>query len=158
MLETRLFSLLDWIMLGLLDYVTRHKWVREKLSSTNATIKMEGNTKALRKKGAQQERTVWLGQVIVVIVQSLSCVQLFETPRTAAHQASLSFTNSQNLLKLMSIVSVMPSNHLTLFPLSLFALNLSQHQDLFQWVGSLHQVAKVLELQFQHQSFQWVFR
>ena len=85
---------------------------------------MEGNTKALRKK-AQQERRVWLGQVTVVIVQSLSCVQLFATPQTAAHQASLSFTNSQNLLKLMSVVSVMPSNHLTLFPLSLFALNLS---------------------------------
>ena len=38
------------------------------------------------------------------------------------------------------------------------ALNPSQHQDLFQWVGSLHQVAKVLEFQFQHQSFQWIFR
>ena len=38
------------------------------------------------------------------------------------------------------------------------ALNLSQHQDLFQWVGSLHQVAKVLEFHFQHQSFQWIFR
>ena len=37
-------------------------------------------------------------------------------------------------------------------------LNLSQHQDLFQWVGSLHQVAKVLELQLQHQSIQWIFR
>ena len=38
------------------------------------------------------------------------------------------------------------------------ALNLSQHQALFQWVGSSHQVAKVLELQVQHQSFQWIFR
>ena len=37
------------------------------------------------------------------------------------------------------------------------AFNLSQHQGLFQWVGSLHQVAKVLELQLQHQSFQWIF-
>ena len=37
-------------------------------------------------------------------------------------------------------------------------LNLSQHQGLFQWIGSSHQVAKVLELQLQHQSFQWVFR
>ena len=36
--------------------------------------------------------------------------------------------------------------------------NLSQHQDLFWWVGFSHQVAKVLELQFQHQSFQWIFR
>ena len=38
------------------------------------------------------------------------------------------------------------------------AFNLSQHQDLFQWVNSSHQVAKVLELQPQHQSFQWIFR
>ena len=47
-------------------------------------------------------------------VQSLSHVQLFVTPWTAAHQASLSITNSQSLLKLMSIESVMPSNHLIL--------------------------------------------
>ena len=37
------------------------------------------------------------------------------------------------------------------------AFNLSKHQDLFQWVGSLHQMAKVLEFQLQHQSFQWIF-
>ena len=47
-------------------------------------------------------------------VQSLSRVQLFATPWTAAHQASLSITKSQSLLKLMSIESVMPSNHLIL--------------------------------------------
>ena len=52
--------------------------------------------------------------VVVDIVQSLSGVQLFATPRTAAHQASLSFTISQSLRKLMSIESVMPSNHLVL--------------------------------------------
>ena len=39
---------------------------------------------------------------------------------------------------------------------SLPAINLSQHQGLFQWVGSSHQVAKVLEFQLQHQSFQWI--
>ena len=38
------------------------------------------------------------------------------------------------------------------------AFNLSQHQDLFQWVSSSHQVAKLLELQLQHQAFQWIFR
>ena len=38
------------------------------------------------------------------------------------------------------------------------AFNLSQHQGLFQWAGSSHQVTKVLELQRQHQSFQWIFR
>ena len=47
-------------------------------------------------------------------VQSLSCVWLFATPWTAAHQASLSITNSWSLLKLKSIESVMPSNHLIL--------------------------------------------
>ena len=47
-------------------------------------------------------------------VQSLSPVQLFATPWTAARQASLSITNSWSLLKLMSIESVMPSNHLIL--------------------------------------------
>ena len=47
-------------------------------------------------------------------VQLLSCVQLFMTPWTTAHQASLSITNSRSLLKLMSIESVMPFNHLIL--------------------------------------------
>ena len=47
-------------------------------------------------------------------VQSLSCVQLFATPWTAACQASLSITNSRSSLRLISIESVMPSNHLIL--------------------------------------------
>ena len=47
-------------------------------------------------------------------VQSLSCVQLFATPWIAACQASLSFTNSQSLLKFVYMESVMPSNHLIL--------------------------------------------
>ena len=55
-----------------------------------------------------------------VVVQSLSGVQLFATPWTAARQASLSFTISGSLLKLMSTESVMPSNHLILcYPLLL---------------------------------------
>ena len=63
-------------------------------------------------------------------VQSLSHVQLFTTPWTAACQASLSITNSQSLLKLMSIESVMPSSHHPLSPPSP-AFSLSQHQGLF---------------------------
>ena len=56
-------------------------------------------------------------------VQSLSRVRLFPAPWTAAHQASLSITNSQSLPKLMSIESVMPSNHLILYlPLILLLL------------------------------------
>ena len=52
--------------------------------------------------------------------------------------------------------AIQPS-HL-LLPSSPPALSLSQHQGLFQWVSSWHQVAKELELQFQHQSLQWIFR
>ena len=52
--------------------------------------------------------------LIYIVVQSLNRVWLFATPWTAACQASLSFTISQSLLKLMSIESVMPSNHLNL--------------------------------------------
>ena len=51
-----------------------------------------------------------------VVVQLLSHIQVFETPWTAACQASLSFTDSWSLFKLMSIKSVMPSNYLILCP------------------------------------------
>ena len=54
------------------------------------------------------------GKIQFSSVQSLSRVRLFVTPWTAACQASLSITNSQSLLKLMSIKSVVPSNHLIL--------------------------------------------
>ena len=227
--------------------------------------------------------SLFLDEALVVVVQSLSCVWFFATPWTATHQASLSFTTSWSLLKLMCIESVMASNHLILchvflllpqsfpasgsFPMSQLlascglnirasssvfpmniqgwisfrtdwfnlllvqgtlksllqhqsgfrgdsissvsqscptlcnpmnhsipglhpfsprhhqlpeftqthvhwvsdaiqpshpllspcppALNLSQHQGLFKWVSSSHQVAKLLEFQLQHQSFQW---
>ena len=56
-----------------------------------------------------------LSSFLFISIQSLSRVRLFETPWTAAHQASLSITNSWSLLKLMSIESVMPSNRLILF-------------------------------------------
>ena len=145
------------------------------------------------------------------------------TPWSAACQASLSITNSCSLLKLMSIESVMPSNHLILcrpllLPPSIFpesvqfssvaqscltlcdpmnrstpglpvdhhlpeftqthvhrvsdaiqpshplscpsppAPNPSQHQGLIKWASYSRQVTKVLELQLQYQSFQWIFR
>ena len=67
-----------------------------------------------------------------------------------------SITNSRSLLKLMSIVSVMPSNHLILSSPSLPTFNLYQHQGLFKWVSSSHQVAQVLEFWLQHLSFQWI--
>ena len=52
--------------------------------------------------------------------------------------------------------AIQPSHSLS--PASLPVFNLSQHQGLFQWVSSSHQVAKVLEFQLQHQSFQWTPR
>ena len=68
-------------------------------------------------------------------------------------QAFLSITNSGSLLKLMSIDgdAIQPSHPLS--SPSPPAFNLSQHQGLFQWVNSSHQVTKVLEFQLQHQFF-----
>ena len=66
------------------------------------------------------------GESVSVVVQSLSRAQLFAISWTAAHQASLSFINYQRMLKLMSIQSVMPSNHLILcWPLLLLPSILS---------------------------------
>ena len=91
-------------------------------------------------------------------VQSLSCVWLFATPSTAACQASLSITNARSLLKHVHRVSdAIQPYHLLSSP-SPPALNLSQHQGLFQWVSPSHQVARILEFQLQHQSFQWIFK
>ena len=78
-------------------------------------------------------------------VQSLSSVRLFVTPWIVAHQASLSITNSWSSLKLTSIESVIQPSHPLPFPS--LALNPSQHQSLFQWVNSSHEVAKVPEFQ-----------
>ena len=65
-------------------------------------------------KNAIDQTLSWMYQDFISSVQSLSGVQLFATPGTAAHQASLSITDSRSLLKLKSIESVMPSNHLVL--------------------------------------------
>ena len=67
--------------------------------------------------------------------------QLLELTQTYVHQAS---------------DAIQPSHPLS--SPSPPVLNLSQHQRLFQWVSSSNQVAKVLEFQVQHQSFQWIFR
>ena len=85
-----------------------------------------------------------VGSHLFFVVQSLSCVQHFATPWTPAHQASLSFPISWSLLKLMSMESVILSNHLILCcPLFPPVLSLSQHQGLFQWASSSHHVASI---------------
>ena len=72
------------------------------------------------------------------LVQSLSRVWLFATPWTVAHQASLSITNSWSLLKLMSIESVMPSNHLTLCCPLLLLPSIFPRIRVFSSESSLH--------------------
>ena len=87
-----------------------------------------------------------------LLVQSLSYVQLFTTSWTAACQASLSFTVSRSLLKLMSFGLVVTSNHLFLCCLLLLLSSVFPSIKVFpNGVSSLHQVAKALVLQLQHQ-------
>ena len=83
----------------------------------------------------------------ISLVQLLSHVRLFVTPRTAALQVSLPITNSQSLLKLTSIKSVIPSNHLILcHPLLLLLLIFPRIRVFSNKSVFLHWVAKVLEL------------
>ena len=91
-------------------------------------------------------------------VQLLYCVQLFAMPWITAHQDSLSIINSgvySNSYR--SSWWCHPTISSSLDPSSP-AYSLSEHQGLFQWITSSHQVAKVLEFQLQPQSFQWIFR
>ena len=75
---------------------------------------------------------------MLFIAQSLSCVQLFATPWTIAHQASLSYTISWSLLKLMSIGLVMPSHHLILCCLLLLLPSIFPSIRLFSHESALH--------------------
>ena len=95
----------------------------------------------------------------LAVFLSLNHVQLFVTSCTAASKATLSFTIPQSLLKFMPIELVFLSNHLILCHLLLLLPSIFpsiQGCSLLQGAGSLHQAAKVLELQ--HPSFQWIFR
>ena len=89
---------------------------------------------------------------------SFSCVPLFATPWTVARQASCpppsagDCSNSPPLSQ-----PCHPTIPSSVVPFSFCPQSLPA-SGLFQWVSSLHQVAKVLALQFQHQSFQWIFR
>ena len=87
---------------------------------------------------------------VVVVLQSLSCVQHFAILWTAASQASLSFTFSWNLLKFLSVESVMPSNHLILCHPLLLLPSIFPSIRIFSNEWTLHQVAKVLVFQLQH--------
>ena len=87
-----------------------------------------------------------------------SCLTLCDpidcsTPCLPVHYQFLEFT--QTHVRWVGY-AIQPSHPLSSPSLPTF--NLSQHQGLFKWVSSSHQVAKVLEFQLQHQSFQWIFR
>ena len=86
---------------------------------------------------------------LLILFKLLSSVLHFMTP----HQASLTFTLSWSLLKLMSIELVMPLNHLILFHPFSSCLQSFPASGFFPNESSLHQV-----LELQHQSFQWIFR
>ena len=96
-------------------------------------------------------------QIIVVVgFQLLSCVWLFATPWTAALPCpSLSPWVWSNACPLNWWCYLSISSFAAPFS---FTFSLFQHQSIFQWVISSHQVADVLERQLQHQSFQWIFR
>ena len=107
----------------------------------------------------QKSKIMVSGPIRFSSVQSLSHIQLFVTPWTAARQASLSITNSQSSPKLnihWVNDAIQPSHPLS--SPSPPAFNLSQHPGLFKWVNSSHQVAKILEFQLQPQSLHWTPR
>ena len=80
-------------------------------------------------------------------VQSLSHIWLFVTPWTSAHQASLCILPEPTQTHVHCVSDAIQPSHPLSFP-SPPTFNLYQHQGLFQWVGSWHQVAKVLEFSF----------
>ena len=98
-------------------------------------------------------RMLIIVSTLVTIVQSPS-VRLFATPRTAAGQASLSFTISLSLLRFMSIESVMLFTTISSSATLFFCIQSFPAQGPFPMSRLFASGAKVLELQFQHQSFQ----
>jgi len=91
----------------------------------------------------------------LVVVQSLSCVQLFETPKNCRIPTFpvLGHLPEPAQIHVHQVGDAIQPSAALLSP-SLPAFNLSQHQGLFKGVSSSHQMAKVSELQLQHQSFQ----
>ena len=94
-----------------------------------------------------------------LVVQLLSCILFFVTPWTAAHHASISFNHILNFAQVhVHCISDVIQSSYSLIPSYPSALNLSQHQGLFQWINCSHQMTKTLAFQLQHQYFQRVFK
>ena len=90
-------------------------------------------------------------KVSVIIVHLLCCIWLWDSMECSTVCKLPEFVQT----RIHWVGDAIQPSHLLLHP-SCSALSLSQHQGLFQWISSSHQVAKVLELQ--HQSFQWIFK
>ena len=145
-----------WLFIVKLINIFYYCGKKEKYCIWNCNVKSmnQGKLEVVK----QEMVRVNTGILGISSVQLLSHIRLFETPWTSAHQASMSNQLPELVQTHVHRVgdAIQPSCP-PLFP-SPPALNLSQHQDLFQWIRSSHQVAKVLELQFQNHSFQWIFR
>ena len=98
------------------------------------------------------------GLFCINILNSLKFTQIFRVVQLLSHVQLPGFPVLQSLLKLMTIESVMPSNHLILYHPLLLLPSIFPIIRVFSRVNSSHQVAKVLKLQLQHESFQWIFR
>ena len=104
---------------GVAQSQTRLKRLSSSSSSSRSILKMIDPFSTMQ---IQQKLTQHCKATTVAVVQLPSCFRPFATPWTAAHQASLSLTISQSVLKFTSIESVMPSNHLILCCLFSFCL------------------------------------
>ena len=153
------FIILKWQM-KLLKILFRYEKELLLHLDTKTLLPLVGKYKHKNINIVAHQNIQYLWKTLLLLFNYLSHVRLFATPWTAANQASWSFTISQSLLEFMFIESGMPSNHLILCRPLLFLPCLSQHQCLFQWVSSSHQVAKVLELQlspFKRMPLLWDF-
>ena len=107
----------------------------------------------------KKKKSTSQGCAAIFAVQSLSHVWLFANPKACSTPG---FPVHNHLLELVQTQvhgvsdAIQPSHPLSSPSPPTF--NLSHYQGHFQWVSSSHQVAKVLELQLRHQSFQWIFR
>ena len=90
-----------------------------------------------------------VAQLCLTLCDPMDC----STPGLPVYRQLLEFTQTHDHWVSGAILSFHP-----LSSPSPPAFNLSQHQGLFKWVSSSHQVAKILEFQLQHQSFQWILR
>ena len=144
--------------MGILDHL--NCLLRNLYVAQEATLELDMEQQTGSKLGKEYVKAIYCYLAYLTLMKSCCCsvTKLCPTLSNPMDCSTPGFTVLQYLLEFsQSHVhwvddAIQPSHSLS--PASLPALNLSQHQDLFHWVGSSHQVAKVLEIQLQHQSFQ----